>query len=281
MSKTLTIEGKNYVPSAVLAGRFSYTSDYLSKLAREGKISGTRVGRSWYIDEQSLQQFVSGMHEQKSVRRASLRAERVEERRSAETSRGEVVASVRKLPVELVSLPSATIALAQAVAVVMCGSLVGLLGFVAVRGDVAPEIIAAASQAVAVDVVTVVAAPTKIGTESQLARLDFSQLWNWLFDRSSVTVATTVTEAPPQTVPVVPTAPSSFNEALPSAVPAMVVLKGDVATTTVNDIRASFSDEVEVTFDGTDTGMVTPVFRERSDDSYRFLLVPVTPSGTR
>ena len=58
--------------------------------------------------------------------------------------------------------------------------------------------------------------------------------------------------------------------------PSALIMVNDRSSTTVEEIRASFSDETEVTFDGPDTGMIRPVFRDRdSDESYRFLLVPV------
>lgn len=41
------------------AGELSgYTSDYLARLARSGKIAGRRIGHSWLIDSESLKHFV-------------------------------------------------------------------------------------------------------------------------------------------------------------------------------------------------------------------------------
>ena len=44
-------------------------------------------------------------------------------------------------------------------------------------------------------------------------------------------------------------------------------------------VRESFSDPVTVEFDGVDTGVVTPQFRNRVGTEYRFLLVPVQEEG--
>ncbi len=48
----------------------------------------------------------------------------------------------------------------------------------------------------------------------------------------------------------------------------------------VAEITDSFSDEVEVSIDPEhpDTGVITPIFRDRNGESYRFLMMPVRPS---
>ena len=58
MSKSLIINNKRYIPSAVIAREFDYTTDYVSRLAREEKVAATRIDRQWYISEESLRRFV-------------------------------------------------------------------------------------------------------------------------------------------------------------------------------------------------------------------------------
>ncbi len=43
----------------------------------------------------------------------------------------------------------------------------------------------------------------------------------------------------------------------------------------INRIRARFSDDVEVKSVDESSGVITPVFRERTGDDYFYVLVPV------
>ena len=55
------------------AGELSgYTSDYLARLARSGKIVGTRIGHSWLIDKESLTHFLDQQGNRKIVRARTL-----------------------------------------------------------------------------------------------------------------------------------------------------------------------------------------------------------------
>ena len=72
----------------------------------------------------------------------------------------------------------------------------------------------------------------------------------------------------------------------PEPTPALIVAPADTFTKeSVADIQDSFSDPVTVTVDpeNTDTGIITPVFKDGKDGSeYRFLLVPLdTGSGVQ
>ena len=55
---------------------FGYTSDYLARLARTGKIHGKRIGHSWVIDRHSLQDFLALQAKQKIDSARSLSRER-------------------------------------------------------------------------------------------------------------------------------------------------------------------------------------------------------------
>jgi hypothetical protein len=52
--ETLVTDGITYTKASVLAKRFHYTSDYIGQLCRSGKATCQLVGRSWYVDENSL-----------------------------------------------------------------------------------------------------------------------------------------------------------------------------------------------------------------------------------
>lgn len=65
------------------AGEISgYTSDYLSRLVRSGKIIGKRVGRSWVIDTESLTRFLDRQDTHNTDRARSLANARAEEYRT-------------------------------------------------------------------------------------------------------------------------------------------------------------------------------------------------------
>ena len=266
MSKELVVDGKNYLPSTVLAGRFSYTTDYLGKLAREEKVSATRVGRQWYISEESLQKFVASTSEAKARRNHELREERQAER---ESFSAEKKVKIEESTVKEISLASPTQSLMQAVAVVACGFLVGFLGFVAYEGGVEFSALSEAAESTAAEVAEALQPPFSIAAaaETQTAFIDFSVLWGWLFGKTEVVVVETVevVNQPPE--------PLSGEVYVQNA---MLMLDPSTSTTTAKEIQDSFSDEVEVTFDGPNTGILQPVFKEKTDESYRFLLVPVT-----
>ena len=64
-----------------------------------------------------------------------------------------------------------------------------------------------------------------------------------------------------------------------TTVTSFVVAPDELFTsTTIDSIRDSFSDQVEVTIDpnNPDTGIITPEFKEGKGEPYRFLMVPVT-----
>lgn len=53
----LEIKGKKYISSRRAAELTGYAKDYIGQLVRAGKVPGTRVGRSWYVDEGAILSF--------------------------------------------------------------------------------------------------------------------------------------------------------------------------------------------------------------------------------
>lgn len=51
---TIEIKGIKYEKASRIAKNFSYTSDYVGQLCREGKVRAEQVGRAWYIDPESV-----------------------------------------------------------------------------------------------------------------------------------------------------------------------------------------------------------------------------------
>lgn len=274
MSKELIVDGKKYQPCAVLARQFSYTSDYLSKLAREEKVDATRVGRQWFIVEASLSNFLDEAARKKEKRSSVLREERKLERKKHQTGKkAEVVSVSRSL-----DIPAVSNTLAQALVLVGCGWLVGLLGYVVYEQNVTSNIFASAALETYAQVEEAVVVRSLHGAAlEQSAFLDFSTLFNWfkkdpaIVDEEVSSLAAVVTEKESEYV--------ALDEV--GETKALIILDSDVASTTIESIKSSFSDEVEVEFDGEGQGMIKPVFKRENDQSYRFLLVPTSDSVTR
>lgn len=56
----LTIAGKRYISARRAAREHRYHSDYIGQLVRAGKVTGQKVGRSWYVEEESLLNYFNG-----------------------------------------------------------------------------------------------------------------------------------------------------------------------------------------------------------------------------
>ena len=54
----LEISGKQYISSKRAAKENRYHVDYIGQLIRGGKLVGTKVGRTWYVEVDSLQHFL-------------------------------------------------------------------------------------------------------------------------------------------------------------------------------------------------------------------------------
>ncbi len=57
----VTIKGVTFRKTTILAKKYGYTTDYLGQLARAKKIRAKLIGRSWYVEEQSLADYKEGI----------------------------------------------------------------------------------------------------------------------------------------------------------------------------------------------------------------------------
>ena len=57
----LEIEGKEYISAKRAAREHSYTMDYVGQLIRSGKLVGKKVGRAWYVEQDSLSAYVASL----------------------------------------------------------------------------------------------------------------------------------------------------------------------------------------------------------------------------
>lgn len=270
MARELTINGKKYLPSSVLSERFSYTPDYLTKLARDGKVEATRIGRQWFLNEMSLEQFSHLTDLEKNKRSEVLRTQRKIEREIHNKKRSDI----RRLNTTFKKVSHAS-AMMQAAVVVASGLFLGSLGFLAYEQNLNSSAVLSAADDIVVTLGEHMVPDISDLTEfNQLAFLDFTFFFDWIFKGADVVEVEHVRDEG-----VVPSTDTAQVEVAEKHNDAILLLDASTTDATIADIRQSFSDEVEVTFDGEHTGVITPVFRERADTSYRFLLVPVTETS--
>ena len=58
----ITLGEKTLIKSSVLAKKLGYTSDYIGQLCRSQKVSAKLVGRTWYVDEESVREHKKGRY---------------------------------------------------------------------------------------------------------------------------------------------------------------------------------------------------------------------------
>lgn len=58
----ISVKGEDYVKASVIAKKFGYTADYIGQLCRADQVKATLVGRSWYVNEQSLLEHKKGRY---------------------------------------------------------------------------------------------------------------------------------------------------------------------------------------------------------------------------
>src|ERR1700677_3609355 len=72
---------KNLIPTKKAAELSGYTPDYIARLARLGKISGRRIGHTWFVNAESLRRFLGRQEDRKiDYARALARAREIEYR---------------------------------------------------------------------------------------------------------------------------------------------------------------------------------------------------------
>lgn len=58
----ISFNGEKYLKASVIADKFGYTSDYVGQLCRGKQVKATLVGRSWYVNEDSVREHKKGRH---------------------------------------------------------------------------------------------------------------------------------------------------------------------------------------------------------------------------
>lgn len=239
MAQSLTVNGKEYLPSNELALRHNYTPDYIAKLARDEKILATQIGRTWFIEPTSLESFLHQTQIEKNIRKEELsRQRKIEHSLHQKTER----------PPKLGSPISAVL---QTALIALCGLFVGGLGYVATDAGLGAEEFA-------------------LGIEHN-ARAIVSGIFHSDFERSGNTQVAASAESVSVTkradVPVL-----RFTQ-LPEFPPREPIASSTSAELDALEIATEFSDEVRIQEHDDGVRLIVPVFR--SGDGREFFLSPV------
>lgn len=84
MNSALEIDGKTLHPIKDAAQTTRYSRDYITRLAREGKIAASYIGRQWFVDTDSLRVYAENVALEQEVRKRILSEERKNERKIRE-----------------------------------------------------------------------------------------------------------------------------------------------------------------------------------------------------
>jgi len=121
---------KNLITTKEAGDHSGYSSDYLARLARSGKIDGKRIGHSWFIDKESLTKFLDQQGTRKiDYARALAREREIEYRKQHSFIRNVEKTLSKPLPmpslnIERNALRSQAIALSVALLVVVSGAFI-------------------------------------------------------------------------------------------------------------------------------------------------------------
>ncbi|KND49831.1 MAG: hypothetical protein AB203_01940 [Parcubacteria bacterium C7867-008] len=124
---------KNLLSTKDAASLSGYNADYLSRLCRSGKITGTQVGRTWLIDRDSLEQFVREQDDRKRDIATELSQTREKEYQQAQRNASKIDNRNKKVSRATVRSPYASVLRAPAAAfiaslIVMGGSVYAAFG---------------------------------------------------------------------------------------------------------------------------------------------------------
>src|SRR5713226_135441 len=79
----ISMDGVRYVSAGEAATDFGFVRDYVTRLARIGKIRGRKIGKNWYVEHPTLQQYVIFSEHERAVRTKELSELRRRERAAA------------------------------------------------------------------------------------------------------------------------------------------------------------------------------------------------------
>lgn len=256
MNVSIHLNGIFYLSSKE-AGRLSgYTSDYVTKLAREKKVVATRVGAQWFVEPKSLDRFLQFAEKAKLERKNILRQERLGERKKVHTEETSVVPThvdfwvSKNGDIEHTAVAHYTTSAAHRTA------------FLAITSGLA----------LACLFVLLPSTPTPTLATASLftSGSHISQMFEH-FSLSSLQSFFTFGTTDEVAVKEIQDHPSVHT---PSR--GIVVMPLSTSRSTMSALKDSFSDNVDVAVDADGaSGTITPVFKDGKGSTFRFLMVPV------
>src|SRR4051812_41884706 len=100
MSDDLHFGGVRYISASDAAEQVGFTRDYISKLCRDGKVQARRIGKNWFVEPDSLFEFLGTIETSKNQRNEKLSAERRREYHGVDISHE---------PVKILSAPASPV----------------------------------------------------------------------------------------------------------------------------------------------------------------------------
>ncbi|MCI0557123.1 MAG: hypothetical protein MN733_01405, partial [Nitrososphaera sp.] len=76
MSDEIFFDGIRYISAGKASELPDFTRDYIGRLCREKKVRGKRIGKNWYVDENSFKEFLIAQEYKKNKYRESLSEQR-------------------------------------------------------------------------------------------------------------------------------------------------------------------------------------------------------------
>ncbi len=248
MSTAVEINGLSLIPIREAAVRVSYSRDYVARLAREGKIVASQVGRQWFVDLTSLEKFSAEASALEEVRKQELRAERKRELIAKESLSVLDAVVAEKMKRQRFDAAVVTVA-------VMCLGLftgVGVYTAAYIPGSPLEDIS---------DALAVVSAPLH-----SKAPASPEAVLPVVAEEHSTLLLSTVVEQPVFVT-------ESETTRVDGGLSGILVMTKGAAVSTEEEVAELFSDEVSVEFTALNTGVITYGEGEAAKE-YPFVRVP-------
>ena len=278
MSFKTTMADTTLIPSKEAAKLSGYSNDYVSRLARSGKVVAVLTNRQWFVDVDSLTNYIEESKREKEIRNKKLsEARRIEQ---SELTTVPFKNPTLSLEEEIV-LPSPISSMVRAGALLLCASLVVTALWFPTQTDYFSS---------GSFVATVPRAADTIVDERGLLRVveaELNGLLAWVLSAVSLPQDAELTRNDGHVVEVYRDRESS--QLLEITAPPNEANEAD--ETMARRIQLHLSDAVVVETSATSTGLITPQFRSEANQPYRYSIteesaardvvlpvLPLTPS---
>ncbi len=252
-----------YVSSKDAARSVGYTSDYIARLAREGKIISRREGIQWFVELGSLEMFLKAVERAREERKGQLREERRKEREHHEATATVAGAPAVVTPREHTIHDVVDVSFGNEYATdhdsLSRSSRTHALTAMSLTAGVAVAVLVTFSG----QITPIAERSTASLLESFISATRFA--WSFAFPWKTELAGAPQVEAEVE------------NEFEMQGIVALP--PGSKDAETIERVRESFSDDVVVRLDqDRTTGTIVPVFKDGPGDEYQFVIVPVAGS---